>query len=79
MRFATTCPNCSNTNLYVSEDVPSSSIGGPNYLPGEVGGLKGSHWAYFRIVVCVDCGLAQFFADDVATGKIPNSRSWYKL
>lgn len=78
MTPANTCSNCKGSNLYQSKEVHSGGGYAPNYLPGMT-----NNWGYpvgkFRVVVCVDCGLAQFYAADGATSRIPTAKGWSKL
>ena len=70
------CPNCCGENLYRSEPVPSGGGQGPVLLP-DLGGWF--HFAKFIIVVCADCGLTRFFAEQDAIRKLPKSDRWRRL
>jgi predicted nucleic-acid-binding Zn-ribbon protein len=53
------CPNCGGSDLYRSaQSTPASGMFGPNLLPALSPGR-------FRVVVCKDCGLTNFFASNV--------------
>jgi predicted nucleic-acid-binding Zn-ribbon protein len=71
------CPNCKGTNQYRAEK-PVSARGtyGPNFLP-RLGTLFAS--AQFRMIVCGDCGLTRFFADDAARVEVAESRHWARV
>ena len=69
------CSNCGGGNLYSSK-VSAGGGYAPNYLP-----RLGTWWAAakFDVVVCGDCGLARFFADEQATGKLPGAKAWKRV
>lgn len=69
------CGNCGGGNLY-STEVSSGGGHAPNYLP------RLAPWwssAKFDVVVCRDCGLTRFFADEEATGKLARAKSWTRV
>ena len=73
MTTLSACPNCGGSSQYRG---PETSAGGghaPNYLRG-----LGKFWraARFTLVVCRDCGLTRFFADDEARAKLKESGHW---
>lgn len=77
MSHMTPCPNCGGRNLYKSKKKISSGGGyAPNYLPG-LGMFL--YTARFRVVVCRDCGLSRFFADEEATAKLGESGKWTRV
>ncbi len=73
------CPNCHQRALYARSGVASGGGHGPHLLPwlGRVGGLFPS--ARFRVVVCAECGLTRFFADEAARERLRESGHWRAL
>ncbi len=71
------CPNCKGPNQYRAEK-PVSAGGGyaPNFLP-RLGTFFAS--ARFTMIVCADCGLTRFFADNAARMKLAESRHWARV
>ena len=71
----TVCPNCKGRELYRTNHTIGSGNGfySPVFLPG-LGGLIFS--GKFHIVVCRDCGLTRFFADERARKRLPDSPLW---
>ena len=68
------CPNCKGTNLYRSKEAVSPGGGyAPNFLPRLGRFFKP---ARFTMVVCADCGLTRFFANDHARHRLAESRHW---
>lgn len=70
------CPHCSGTNLYLNKKGISGGGYAANYLPG-LGGLMTCAKLY--PVICGDCGLVRFFADQDARAKLPTSDKWMKI
>ncbi len=70
------CPECGSKELYTRGDVGLRSGYGPDLLP-ELGtfflGPKAS------VVICQDCGLIRFYADEKARSKLPGGNRWRKL
>jgi DNA-directed RNA polymerase subunit RPC12/RpoP len=77
MKSPVPCPNCQSRNLYKTKK-PDPSGGGhaPNFLPG-LG--KWYRAARFDIVVCRDCGLSRFFANEEDRSHLDNSSKWERL
>jgi hypothetical protein len=77
MKSPVPCPNCQSRNLYKSR-LPQGAGGGhaPNYL---VGLGKWYRAARFDIVICRDCGLTRFFAEEEALEKLQDSKNWVRL
>ncbi len=73
MSHMTPCPNCGGRNLYKSKKISSGGGYAPNYLPG-LGAFLST--ARFHVVVCRDCGLSRFFADQEAIAKLGESDKW---
>ena len=69
------CPECSGGNLY--EDWNYAGGGhAPYYLRGLGGFLR---IARFQVVVCADCGLTRFFAEQSARANLPTSGQWRRI
>jgi predicted nucleic-acid-binding Zn-ribbon protein len=69
------CPHCGSTSLY---EVQASAGGGP-YGPNLLPGLGFFHIGWFRVVVCSECGVTQFFADEKSRAKLAQSDKWKRL
>ena len=68
------CRHCGSNEIYKSKlEVSAGGGHAPNLLPG-LG--KWYAAAKFRLVVCRDCGLTQFFASEEARAKLPESERW---
>ena len=77
MKSPVPCPNCQSRNLY-KHRTPIAAGGGhaPNFLQG-LG--KWYRAGRFDIVVCRDCGLTRFFAEEEARQKLDDSSQWERL
>lgn len=77
MRSPAACPDCGGHNLFKSAKRISAGGGyAPDYLP------KLGKWyqaAKFRIVVCKDCGLTRFFADEEGLAKLGSGPAWQRV
>lgn len=69
-----TCIGCHGKELYGHERI--APIGGYGLLPG-IG--RFSSGTKFQIVVCMECGLIQFYASENAREQIMHSKKWRKL
>jgi predicted nucleic-acid-binding Zn-ribbon protein len=66
------CPDCGGSNLFCTGSISGGGYG-PMLLPGLGGFLRP---AKFRVVVCGDCGLTQFYAEPSAREKLPRANAW---
>lgn len=68
------CTGCHGKELYEFERI--GPIGGYGFLPG-----IGKLWSgvKFKIVVCIECGLMQFYAGKDACEEIVASKKWRKI
>jgi hypothetical protein len=55
-----------------AETTPASGLFGPNLLPRSASGR-------FRIVVCADCGLTQFFASTLDSRSLKHNPGWERI
>ena len=69
------CPECEGQTLFTTT-TRSGGQYGPRLLPG-LGGFL--HFANFRVVVCQDCGLTRFYAEDEALKKLPEASQWQRM
>lgn len=69
------CPECGAESLYQTT-IPSGGGHGPLLLP-QLGGFF--RFANFDVLVCGDCGLTRFFADDQARAKLPRASRWARI
>ena len=69
------CPECGGSQLY---STPTSSYGshGPVLLPGLHSWMR---YPNFEVVVCADCGLTRFFAEESARQKLSSSKKWKRV
>lgn len=70
------CPNCGGKNVYLNMKGVQGGGQAANYLP-DLGGFMS--FARLFPLVCGDCGLVRFFADEKAVAKLPTSSKWAKL
>jgi predicted nucleic-acid-binding Zn-ribbon protein len=75
MTNAKPCPECGQKNLYLATTNAGGGHG-PILLPGVNGIFT---FAKFQVVVCADCGLTRFFADDQARAKVPTCNKWSRI
>jgi ribosomal protein L37E len=73
------CRQCDKQSLYKTEGVLASGGYGPDLLPGIA-----SSWGFrgrpkFQVVVCSECGLTQFHADEQTRTKLSTSDKWTKI
>jgi RNase P subunit RPR2 len=74
---AAACPHCGAQRLYTRSRVTANSTEGIDLLPGlDSGWLFATRAAAFRVVVCADCGLTQFFANKTARDNLPSAAEW---
>jgi len=73
------CPHCGGDNTY--ECTTPVDKGRMGYAAVLLPGLARNIFTRARIysVLCKDCGLVRFFADDDAVSKLPTSWRWKKL
>lgn len=77
MKHPAQCPNCQSRNLFKPKMAIGKGAGdAPNYLPG-LG--KWYRAARFEVVVCRDCGLTRFFAEEEARQKLDDSNRWERV
>ena len=77
MKTAVPCPNCQSRNLYKTKTGVASGGGhAPNYLPG-LG--KWYRAGRLDVVVCRDCGLTRFFADEEDRARLDDSNRWERV
>jgi predicted nucleic-acid-binding Zn-ribbon protein len=69
------CPECGNASLFTTS-VSSAGGYGPVLLPGLHGLLR---YPKFNVVVCADCGLTRFYAEESARKKLERARQWTRL
>jgi len=72
----TPCPNCQSDEVYAyKENVEFSGLS-MSFLPA-LGTMFAA--AYVTPVVCADCGLARYFADETARERMKENPGWKKL
>ena len=77
MKSPVPCPNCESRNLYKTKQATGAKGGyGPDLLPGLGRWFRAPR---FHVVVCRDCGLTRFFADDEDRGGLDNPKFWERL
>jgi predicted nucleic-acid-binding Zn-ribbon protein len=72
----TKCSHCGEENVYKTEGVSSRGGYGPDLLPALHGFFRS---AKFDVIVCANCGLTQFFADETARTRVLSSTRWRKV
>jgi len=69
-----TCPECGSGNVYLRNDsVPP----GQTYFLRGLGGFL--QFAKYKVVVCGDCGLVRFYAEESALRKLPAASNWRRV
>lgn len=69
------CGNCGKPSL-VKTTTNAAGGHGPDLLPGLHSFFRG---AKFTLVLCRECGLTRFFADEAALEKVAGNTKWEAL
>jgi predicted nucleic-acid-binding Zn-ribbon protein len=64
-----TCPDCGSQALYRKSGISSTGGQGPELLPGLEKGAFFQRIPKMDAVMCADCGLVRFYADEDARAK----------
>lgn len=70
------CPECAGGNLFERGGVGTRGAYGPDLIPG-TSGVFGA--ARMKVVVCMDCGLARFYAAPETLAKIDTDKGWNRV
>ncbi len=72
----TPCPNCQSNEVYAYKETVPFTGKHVSYLPG-LGTMFSA--AYVKPVLCAECGLTRYFAQDDARERVKTNGGWEKL